>query len=1507
MLKRASAVVARSGRRTRSMEVGGLTERILPWYCTTVPALFAYDKSLSNIKTMVEELDPSAFVGALYRKVLLSVKASNAIPSEDDGFHFHSQFSAEFAARSKRSGAKAEELVRLLTKRRRADVDAEHANSSDEEDNELKELFDGPEPNARVTDYADMLLDEATKHLARFVRGESAESAEESKLRPLENKPQVFEKNKKTKKEDEVEKKVSRGAQDKPQDRFDEKIDNSDAPFVSKLREKVHALNDGAAATVVDDEDDEMALRNPYYPEIKGLKYAPWQLEASEEPYEMVELDKSSYLWVDTEEKLVQMMKSLTAAEARVIAVDLEHHSYRSYMGLTCLMQISTAREDFLVDTLALRGKLQTLNLIFCDPEKVKVLHGSDMDILWLQRDLGLYIVNLFDTGRAARLLQYPRFSLAYMLKRHCNIDADKQYQLADWRTRPLDKNMVKYAREDTRYLLFIYDQLKKELLQAGAKSRESLLFQALQNSSKLCLQVYEKPQPTEEDALAVGEKLKGTVNIRDLSELQKRVIVALYLWRDRIARQEDESVAYVMPNHVLMKLTKHLPVRSDELFRACHPVPLLIRKHALQITKMIVAEKTKLAEKEAKTQQEPEPAVTTKPTRKTWNEDGEEQKLALSSLKRVGRADYNRPLALGINASESIDEPESAATLLEKVNAMVASTTFTIAESEPVETSDAKPTSLLATPSMEDKSGDEMKPKMPQSISEAYHMSNRSKRRKTTAVDTSSASQVKDRAHEFMQKVDGDDTKADDESGFKGFDYAAASTQITGAKFQLKKDEDEDRRGRKGGRGGRGGRGGTTRNRQATTQTVWLGHKAQKRFSAILENKRSRGRDLSMARSDSLKRVSPTSFESDGGEGAAKKSKTSVDVASEAAATVRSGPLETEHSEVDSIEAGEDAQKSALSANNDVNHQRQDGEQDVEMGDAEASEMTEAKITKNNDVAKSSSKKSAKKRAKPAGKAAINGKTEAKAKPKAKPKAKAKAKAKAAPKRKTRTQGDKVKENAPLAAPFFVETGAEWNNTNIDFDELNTLRSMWELPAACHILWLLQSPLTLRFSNTLLEYEAALLKPEDSPVLEDVFTKLLLKKSERACLSAGIGLKYEWWNKQLRIYYLDMYDKWYALLRKAGERLPETFSQDEDDDDSSVSDSKTDEQVDVELTDDEWLTLDILKARLETLGVVCPLKHQSFADLSIDLRCKILLNLCEAVVDDPANTGRSTRGTSGQRPRWTFVLFFPAVLRGAAAVQIGTGDTTVGALGEGDDAFRSMLKATKEIRGRKIRGEQELLDHLEVIVEQIEDENEARARQLEKANRLAILEAIPRKRSLRLQVKQLEKMEKHQEELEHQKEMSMEEIADMRRAELLRKVEREAEKEVRDAEREARRLHREQVEREEAQAEREKRRLRRVEKELEEERLEQQAEEDRRKQEEARELRARQRSAEEEWQQVEQGTRTQWKKQHQPPQHRSQSRLQRLWCHEVAGRYRISAPEEKCTFLRKKIEIHSE
>lgn len=54
-------------------------------------------------------------------------------------------------------------------------------------------------------------------------------------------------------------------------------------------------------------------------------------------------------------------------------AVDLEHHSYRTFMGITCLMQISTRTTDYIIDTLALRDKLYVLNEVFTKPTIVKV------------------------------------------------------------------------------------------------------------------------------------------------------------------------------------------------------------------------------------------------------------------------------------------------------------------------------------------------------------------------------------------------------------------------------------------------------------------------------------------------------------------------------------------------------------------------------------------------------------------------------------------------------------------------------------------------------------------------------------------------------------------------------------------------------------------------------------------------------------------------------------------------------------------------------------------------------------------------------------------------------------------------------------------------------------------------------------------------------------------------------------------------------------------------------
>ncbi|XP_015116855.1 exosome component 10 [Diachasma alloeum] len=364
----------------------------------------------------------------------------------------------------------------------------------------------------------------------------------------------------------------------RPQLSFKDKIDNSAKPWEPRIKDKPNALKPLSIHLI--DTEEGLAYSHPYEWELDKLTYQDHQL-TPRTPIKYRPLSETPLIVIEKPQDLKILLNDLRNYEE--ISVDLEHHSYRTFQGITCLMQISTRDTDYLIDTLSLRSDLHALNEIFTKPSVLKVFHGADSDIQWLQRDLSLYIVNMFDTHQAAKHLNLPYLSLAYLLKTHCNIDPNKHFQLADWRIRPLPEELMKYAREDTHYLLYIKDILTNALIEA-ANGQANILRAVYDRSNEICKRIYRKPVCLEDSHMSIYRKSQKMFNNRQLHALKE-----LYSWRDETARQEDDSYGYVLPNHMLLNIAETLPREMQGILACCNPIPPLVRQNLLKLHKLIL------------------------------------------------------------------------------------------------------------------------------------------------------------------------------------------------------------------------------------------------------------------------------------------------------------------------------------------------------------------------------------------------------------------------------------------------------------------------------------------------------------------------------------------------------------------------------------------------------------------------------------------------------------------------------------------------------------------------------------------------------------------------------------------------------------------------------------------------------------------------------------------------------------------------------------------------------
>jgi ribonuclease D len=193
---------------------------------------------------------------------------------------------------------------------------------------------------------------------------------------------------------------------------------------------------------------------HPYFNEAHE-----WSL--SDNMFQVVPDVRSELVYVDCKKKVSDMICYLMSQKE--ISIDCEFDNDNFYHITTSLVQISSHTKDFVIDPFITYSELKSgLKSIFRNPDIVKVVF-SENDIRAFQRDFELFMVGVVDVQSVFQTLNgYPqRKDYGFVVQNLLEVQLDKSLQFFPWSLRPLPKDAIEYARNDTKYLIRCWNKIK--------------------------------------------------------------------------------------------------------------------------------------------------------------------------------------------------------------------------------------------------------------------------------------------------------------------------------------------------------------------------------------------------------------------------------------------------------------------------------------------------------------------------------------------------------------------------------------------------------------------------------------------------------------------------------------------------------------------------------------------------------------------------------------------------------------------------------------------------------------------------------------------------------------------------------------------------------------------------------------------------------------------------------------------------------------------------------------
>ena len=240
---------------------------------------------------------------------------------------------------------------------------------------------------------------------------------------------------------------------------------------------------------------------------------------------------------IDTQEKLAALLPKLRAADW--VSLDTEADSLHAYPEKMCLIQVSIAGTDHLIDPLS---KINLAPLLDALNAHELIMHGADYDLRLLEKHHEFVPSAIFDTMLAGRLLGERQFGLSALVEKFLSVTLDKGSQKANWAQRPLTERMEKYARADTHHLKPLADKLRSELAAKGRLAWH-------QESCARLIDHCARPQVIDLDLMW---RVKGSAR---LSRAGLAILRELWRWREREAVRANRPPFFILNHEKLVDI----------------------------------------------------------------------------------------------------------------------------------------------------------------------------------------------------------------------------------------------------------------------------------------------------------------------------------------------------------------------------------------------------------------------------------------------------------------------------------------------------------------------------------------------------------------------------------------------------------------------------------------------------------------------------------------------------------------------------------------------------------------------------------------------------------------------------------------------------------------------------------------------------------------------------------------------------------------------------------------